>query len=176
MLTFSVIGLVISVVSIVITVRNYWWTRYASVRENQARLRFELKERLHPFDYWRIEKTLNQLRDRNPSTSIEEDLRNLRDHISFHKDEFVAPTPNQLQSLADTIETTRRAYDATRQPPTDDRIFDAEHEANQRKELIKQFERLRGEVRCVVAGLNEIQKKVLSTRKQIGLFKALDSR
>ncbi|MDQ1716499.1 MAG: hypothetical protein QOE89_452 [Pseudonocardiales bacterium] len=158
MLTFSVIGLVISVVSIVITVRNYWWTRYASVRENQARLRFELKERLHPFDYWRIEKTLNQLRDRNPSTSIEEDLRNLRDHISFHKDEFVAPTPNQLQSLADTIETTRRAYDATRQPPTDDRIFDAEHEANQRKELIKQFERLRGEMRCVVAGLNEIQK------------------
>jgi hypothetical protein len=31
-------------------------------------------------------------------------------------------------------------------------------------------------VRCVVAGLNEIQKKVLGTRKQIGLFKALDSR
>jgi hypothetical protein len=81
-----------------------------------------------------------------------------------------------LQTLADTIETTRRAYDATRQPPADDRIFDAEYEANQRKELTKQFERLRGEVRCVVAGLNEIQKKGLSTRKQIGLFRALDSR
>jgi hypothetical protein len=81
-----------------------------------------------------------------------------------------------LQSLADTIETTRRAYDATRQPSADDRIFDSECEANQRKELTKQFERLRGEVRCVVAGLNEIQKTVLSTHKQIGLFKAPDSR
>jgi hypothetical protein len=176
MLIFSVTGLVISVISIVITVRNYWWTRYASVRENQARLRFELRERLHPFDHWRIEKTLNQLRERSPSTSIEEDLRDLRDYISFHKDEFVAPTPDQLQTLADTIETTRRTYDATRQPPADDRTFDAEFDANQRKELTKQFERLRGQVRCVVAGLNGIQKKVLSTRKQIGLFKALDAR
>lgn len=173
MLVFSVTGLVISLISILITVRNYWWTRYAAVRENQANLRADLKNHLHPFDYWRIEKTLNQLRERPPSTDIEEDLRKLGEYISFHKDEFVAPTPQQLQTLADTIETTRRAYDATRQPPRDDRIFNAEYEASQRQELTRQFERLRGEMRCVVAGLNQIQKKVLSTRQQVRLFNEL---
>lgn len=163
----------LSVIAIAFTARNYWWTRYAAVRENQAKLRADLKDRLHPFDFWRLEKTLNQLHSRSPSTSIEEDLRKLGEYISFHKDEFVAPTPDQLQILADTIETTRRMYDATRQPPTSDRVLDAAYEANEREELTKQFKRLRAEVRVVLLGLTQIQKKVLSTRQQIRLFKEL---
>jgi hypothetical protein len=170
---FSGVATTLSVIAIVFTWRNYVWTRYASVRENQARIRADLKDLLHPFDYWRIEKTLNQLQSRHPSISIQEDLRKLGDYVSFHKDEFVAPTPNQLQTLADSIETTRRMYDATRAVPTDDRVFDGDYQHNQRRELAKQFERLRAEVRCVVSGLNRIQREVLSTRRQIKLFARL---
>lgn len=170
---FSVVATILSLIAIVFTWRNYVWTRYGGVRENQARIRGDLKDLLHPFDYWRIEKTLNQLQSRDPSSSIEEDLRKLGEYISFHKDEFVAPTPNQLQSLADSIDTTRRMYDATRAVPTDDRVFDADYQRSQRRELAKQFERLRVEVRCVVSGLNTIQKEVLSTRRQINLFAQL---
>lgn len=168
------VATILSVIAIVFTWRNYVWTRYASVRENQAKLRGDLKDLLQPFDYWRIEKTLNQLETRPPSLNIEDDMLKVWEYLSYHKDEFVAPTPNQLQTLAATIETTRRMFKVFTGPPTDDRIFDEDYAKAQRQQLAKQFKRLRSDVRCVISGLNTIQKQVLSPRRQTKLFAALD--
>ena len=170
----SYMAILISLASLVLGIVNYQYTRYAQVREFQTPLRNKLRNNLHRLDHWRIEKILNQLQDRIPSANIEGELHTLSESIALTKGSFVAPTPQQLQTLVDTFESTRAAFNETRTPPTSDEVFGAAYQAKQRAKLIEHFTALRREIRCVVDGLGAIQTKAMTRRKQIKQFKALD--
>lgn len=170
----SYAAILISLGSLVLGIVNYQYARYAYVRDSQTPLRNELRNNLHRFDYWRIEKILNQLQDRIPSADVGDELRKLSESIALTKGSFVAPTPRQLQTLVDTFESARAAFDQTRTPPTSDAVFDDDYQATQRANLTSHFTDLRREIRCVVNGLDEIQTKPMTRRKQIKQFKALD--
>lgn len=167
-------AILISLASLFLGIVNYQYTRYAQVRDLQTPLRNELRNNLHRFDYWRIEKILNQLQDRIPSADVEAELRKLSESIALTKGSFVAPTPQQLQTLVDTFESTCAAFNETRTPPTSDEVFDGGYQAKQRANLIEHFTVLRREIRCVVDGLDAIQTKPMTRRKQIKQFRALD--
>ena len=170
----SYAAILISLGSLVLGIVNYQYTRYAYVRDLQTPLRNELRNNLHRFDYWRIEKILNQLQDRIPAADVGDELRKLSESLALTKGSFVAPTPRQLQTLVDTFESARAAFDETRIPPTSDEVFDGGYQANQRENLTNHFTALRRDIRCVVSGLDAIQSKPMTRRKQIKQFKALD--
>ena len=170
----SSVAILISLGSLYVSYRAYQHAKYAPVREGQTPLRNELRNELHKFDYYRIGKLLNQLQERIPSADAEGELRKLGESIALRKGSFVAPTPQQLQTLIDTIESTRAAYDETRQPPKTDAAFGDGYQATQRKMLTERFTALRRQIRCVVGGLDAIQTKPMSPPKQIKQFKELD--
>ncbi|WP_319449764.1 MULTISPECIES: hypothetical protein [unclassified Mycobacterium] len=170
----SYAAIVISLGSLALGIVNYQYARYAQVRELQAPLRNELRNNLHRFDYWRIGKILNQLRDRVPSGDIAGELHKLGESIALSKGSFVAPTPHQLQTLVDAFESARAALEKAGELPTKDEVFDEGYQAKQRGNLIEHLTVLRHEIRCVVEGLDMIQTKPLTRRKQIKQFKALD--
>ncbi len=169
----SSVAILISLGSLYVSYRAYQHAKYAPVREGQTPLRNELRNELHKFDYYRIEKVLNQLQERIPSADIDGELRNLGESIALRKGGFVAPTPLQLQNLINTIEATRTACYEARQPPKTDAVFEHGYQATQRKMLTEQFTALRHQIRCVVEGLDAIQAKPMSPAKQIKQFKAL---
>ncbi len=111
----SSVAILISLGSVYVSYRAYQHAKYAPVREGQTPLRNKLRNELHEFDHYRIEKVLSQLQERIPSADIEGELRKLGESIALRKGSFVAPTPQQLQTLIDTIESTRAAYGETRQ-------------------------------------------------------------
>jgi len=80
----------------------------------------------------------------------------------------------QHQTLIDTFESARAAFDETRTPPTSDAVFGGGYQAKQRANLTNHFTALRREIRCVVGGFDSIQTKPMTRRKQIKQFKALD--
>lgn len=170
----SYTAILISLASLVLGIANYQYTHYAYVRDLQTPLRNELRNNLHRFDYWRIEKILHQLQDRIPSADVGDELRTLSESIALTKGSFVAPTPRQLQTLVDTFESARAAFDQTRTTPTSDVVFDASYQATQRANLANHFTALRREIQCVVGGLDAIQTRPMTRRKQIKQFKALD--
>ncbi|WP_100458671.1 hypothetical protein [Mycobacteroides abscessus] len=170
----SYAAILISLCSLILSFTNYWHRRYAQVRESQTPLRNELRNNLHQFDYWRIEKILNQLQSRIPSTDIPGELRKLSESIALNKGSFVAPTPQQLQTLVDTFESTRAAFEETGEPPASDEVFDDGYQAKQRAGLIEHFTTLRRQIRCIVNGLDAIQTRPMTRRKQISQFKALN--
>jgi hypothetical protein len=169
----SGVAMLISLGSLYVSYRAYQHAKYAPVREGQIPLWNELRNELHKFDYYRIEKVLNQLQERTPSADIDSELRNLGESIALRKGSFVAPTPQQLQALIDTIGTTRAACEESRQPPKTDAVFEDSYQATQRKILTEHFTTLRHQIRCIVEGLDAIQTKLMSPPKQIKQFKAL---
>lgn len=171
----SYVALLISLGSLTVSVVNYLHARYAEVRELQTPLRNELRNNLHRFDYWRIEKILNQLHDRIPSGDVPGELHKLAEFISLSKGSFVAPTPQQLQALVEAFEATRAAFLKTQAPPTNDHeVFNEDFQAAQRASLTDQFIALRCQLRCVVDGLDAIQTHPMTRRKQIRQFKELN--
>lgn len=170
----SYVAIGISLLSLALGFANYQHARFAQVRESQTPLRNELRNSLHQFDHWRIEKILNQLRDRIPSQDVPGELHELAESIALRKGSFVAPTPQQLQTLVETFESTRQAVLKTQEPPTNDDVFREDYQAAQRTNLTEHFVELRRQIRCVVDGLDAIQTHALTRRKQIRQFKELN--
>lgn len=168
------IAIAISLCSLTLGIANYQHARYAQVRESQTPLRNELRNNLHKFDYWRIEKILNQLDSRIPSSDVPDELYKLAESINLSKGSFVAPTPQQLQTLVETFKSTREAFLKTQEPPTNDEVFREDYQAAQRAKLSEHFVELRRQIRCIVDGLDAIQTHAMTRRKQIRQFKELN--
>ncbi len=170
----TVIATLTGVAGLALSLRNYRHMRHAPVRDNQAKIRSNLRQTLRLTDYHLLEKTINQLESRLPSDHIRGELIGLREYLVLHKDEFIAPTPKQIDTLVGTVDATLADYDAATRSPTDDSVFTPDGDKASRQRLIEDFALLRKQVRCIVNGINEIDKNAFSVRRQTALFKELE--
>lgn len=162
---------------LVLGVRNYLHLRQSKIRDNQWEIRKDLRSTLRIIDYHQLRHYADRLKDGSmPPTTIEEDLRQLHKYLVQHQDEFIAPTPQQLESLIAATEVVIDNYVATRQPPTNDDMFKEGFEAGQCKRLLDDLNVIRGLIKATVDGVTAIEKKPLSVKKQVAQFKALDSK
>lgn len=172
---WTVIATITGLGGLALGLRNYRHMRHAPVRDKQAKVRSNLKQTLQLVDYHQLEKTINQLETRMPSPQIDDELRGLREYLLLHKDEFIAPTPDHLLALVETVDTTLADHDAARHLPIDDAILTPDGDAASRQRLQEDFALLRRQVRCIVDGINEIDKNAFSVRRQKDLFKMLQT-
>ncbi|BCO99317.1 hypothetical protein [Mycobacterium intracellulare] len=163
----------ISFGALVLGLRNYWFTKYADVRKSQYQLRSDLKDRLRP-QQARLAKALNQLASRMPSDSTRDSLRDLRDYLRREGDAYLAPSPQQIESLIDAIDAALEKWEEVRHPPTDDSIFLADVQADRRAEVSERLQKVQRQIGCILDGVREIDKKPLRTRQQVKLFRELE--
>lgn len=154
--------------------RRHVISKRAPVHADQAERHKALKETLHSFDTHRLEPALKQLETGPAPTSIEADLREVRDYVLYHDDDFIAPTRDQMRQFASTIEAARRAYDETRIPKSD-LIFDEDYQREERERVARHLLLVREQARVVVSGINAITKNpFMSERKQVKLFRNVE--
>jgi hypothetical protein len=109
-----------------------------------------------------------------PNDQTRAELGNLRDYLVEHMDEFIAPAPGQIGTLAKSLERACIVWEEMRHPPDDDSVFLADVEAAQRERLANALQAVHREMRCIIDGITEIEKRPLSLRKQRMQFKELE--
>ncbi|MCV7343792.1 hypothetical protein [Mycolicibacterium rhodesiae] len=171
----TVIATLTGVAGLTLSLRNYRHMKHAPVRDNQMKIRGNLRQTLLLTDYHHLEKALNQLESRLPSDRIKDELSSLREYLILRKDEFIAPTHEQISALVATIDTAISHYEAATGVPTDDSIFAPDGDKPARQQLKADLSLLRTQVRCIISGINEIDKNAFGIRRQIALFKELEN-
>jgi hypothetical protein len=126
-------------------------------------------------DQHHLEKALNQLESGMPSQSGKEQLENLIQFVAPSKDDFIAPTPEQIDAFLTSVREAVAEWDDILQPPGSDRIF-VDGDAEGRQLLKDRLHKVRSDIQCIVDGVTAIEKKPHGARKQKRRFNALEAR
>jgi hypothetical protein len=169
---YTPITATIGVLAFVLSLYNLWYSHREPVRKNQSATRLKLKETLHSLDFYRLDGVLGTLNNAVPSQRIKDELQSIKQYILMSKDEFIAPTPAQLAAFVGMIDQTLNDWDAATGTPQTDAVFRADGDKESREVLKRDFEQLRQRIRCIVNGINRIEKSALSERQQKWQFKA----
>lgn len=165
----------IGVLGFLLSIYNLWYARREPVRKNQSPKRLKLKETLHSLDFYKLDKVLGTLDNTIPSDRIKHELLDIKQYLQLSKDEFIAPTPDQLAGFVATIDQTLKDWDAATGTPQTDAIFRADGDKESREVLKRDFELLRRRIRYIVNGINRIEKSAMGERRQKREFRALVS-
>ncbi|OBJ65817.1 hypothetical protein A5627_05730 [Mycobacterium colombiense] len=110
-----------------------------------------------------------------PSDSGREGLHDLRNYIRSERSAFLAPSPEQLEALVDSIDAALEKWEDVRHPPTDDSIFLADVQAANRAEVSERLAKVQRKISCTIDGIRLLDKKVLYVRQQVKLFRGLEA-
>jgi hypothetical protein len=122
MWAFTVIATISGLAGFGLSLRNYWLLRYKPIHERQTQLQGGLKKALRVVDQHHLEKTLNQLESGMPSQSGKEQLENLIQFVAPNKNDFIAPTPEQIDTFLASVQEAVTEWDHVLQPPGSDQI------------------------------------------------------
>lgn len=172
MWVFTAIATISGLAGLGLSLRNYWLLRYKPVHERQAQLQAGLKKALRVMDEHHLRKALDQVRSQMPSQSGKEQLENLIEFLRPHVNDYIAPTPEQISAFLIDVRAAVDEWENILQPPGSDQIFvDGDREGRER--LAARLETVRDDIRCLIDGITQIEKKPLGTSKQQRLFNAL---
>jgi hypothetical protein len=168
------VSLVIGGSGLALSFRNYKWTQHAHVRDNQGKLRIGLYKTLKLMDFHHIEKALNQLGQRMPSNATRDEWWSLNQLILQDKDRYVAPSPQQLETLASSLKRAYDLYDELVHPADQPGLTLGDVPGEGRGQLADQLRLIRRQIQSVLDGINTIDQNALSVKKQRALFSDLD--
>ena len=167
------IAAILGVLGFLLSLYNLWYSKRAPVRESQSAKRLILKAKLHSLDFYRLNHVLDVLSNTIPSHRIKDELQEIRQYVLMSKDEFIAPTPDQLAAFISVIDQTLNDWDAATGTPQTDAVLRVDGDKDSREVLKRDFEKLRGRIRCIVTGINRIEQKPTCERKQKRPFQEL---
>jgi hypothetical protein len=165
---------IISSLALVVSVYAVWFSRREPVRDSQSKIRKALKDTLHSLDFYRLDKAISTLGNTIPSSRYKEELLGIKQYLEMSMNEFIAPTPKQLKAFVGTIDKTLADWDKATGTPQTDAILRADGDKPSRELLQRDFELLRRDIRCIVDGINKINKSALVVGGQKRVFKELE--
>ena len=94
-----------------------------------------------------------------PNDSTLDCLRDLRSYLRNEGSAYLAPSPQQLESLIDSIDAALEKWEKVRHPPTDDSIFLADVQADMRAEVSELLQKVQRQISCILNGVREIDQR-----------------
>lgn len=91
-------------------------------------------------------------------------------HLRREANSYLAPSPQQFESLIESIDAALQKREEVRQTPSDDSIFFDDVQADMRAEVGEKLQTIQRQITCILDGLREIDKKALRIRQQVKLF------
>lgn len=169
----TVLGLVIGAVGTWAGLRGIRHAKDARFDERQASLRAQLKQRVQAQN--RLAHAVKVLDKHVPSSLVNQDLAELQGYLRGHRHEFRAPTPAQIDVVARSIDDALDALEVAQHPPKNDTAFLEHVDEIKRNVLRPSLEAALNHINVLLQGLVEMERKPLSVRKQVQLFKELEA-
>lgn len=144
--------------------------RWEPIRAAQWVKQQNLRDRLHNVEH-HVTTAREELISRPlPDEQVRAVLLDLQRFLLRHKDEFIAPTPEQLERLASTVKDALLTWEESEQTPLDDSILTEEGELRERGWLSDDLLAVSQQVRFMIDHINLVERKPMGLRKQARLF------
>jgi hypothetical protein len=169
----TVLGLVIGAVGAWAGLRGIRHSKSAPFDERHATVCAQLKQRV--LAQSRLAHAVKVLDKHMPSSLVNQDLAELRRYLRGHKHEFRAPTPAQIDAVVRSIDDALDALEVAQHAPKNDTAFLDHVDEIKRKMLRPSIEAAMNYINMLLQGLVEMERKPLSVRKQVKLFKDLEA-
>lgn len=167
----SAVAIVGTPIGVTFAFRSYQYNKSAPVRQRQEKLRDDLKLRLTQQN--RLTQAIKNLDKDLPSSLVNEDLSDLRMCLKMMKDQFNAPTPEQLGVFVQSLDEALQAMAVAQHVPLNDEAFNPNVQEIKGNVLRPALVKVEDQLKVLLTGLTEIEKKPMSVRKQKKLFREL---
>lgn len=176
--TFTIIttvtGLFIGGIGSWAGVRAITHSKSAPYDERQAELRADLRRKIN--QQFRLVWAVEGLRHGLPGGSVEEDLSEFRDYLNRAMLHLVAPSPAQLEVLIESIDDALAKLAVAHHVPRNDTVFLTHVNEIKANVLRPWLVRALDNINVLLDGLVEVERQPMSVRKQIRVFRKLDSK